>query len=182
MSGATTGGIVVVVAVIVLVISMMVAARRRRLQQEFGPEDDRDIVDKLSRRMAEAAPASREPRVQQPGIRPLTPAARASYAAQWDDLQQQFADQPQQAVADAQRLVAVVMNERGYPAEAHDEIAAGLSVQHAAVLDRYRAAKEISRYAAAGIATTEDLSQAMIHYRALFGELLVQPDPATHGR
>jgi hypothetical protein len=182
MSGAATGGIVVIVAVIALVISMMVAARRRRLQQQFGPEYDWDIADKQSRLTADAEPASREPRVQQPDIRPLTPPARASYAAQWDDLQRHFADQPQQAVAGAQRLVAVVMNERGYPTEAHDQIAADLPVQHAAVLDRYRAAKEISRYAAAGIATTDDLSQAMIHYRALFGELLVQPDPATHGR
>jgi Tfp pilus assembly protein PilX len=178
MSGATAGGIVVVIAVIVLVISIMAAARRRRLQQRFGPEYDRVVADKQSRRAAEAELASRERHVQQLDIRPLTPAARASYAEQWADLQEQFVDQPQRAVADAQALVAVVMKERGYPAEGHDQIAADLSVQHAAVLDRYRAAEEISRHAAAGNASTEDLRQAMIHYRALFGELLVQPDPA----
>jgi len=161
---------------------MMMVARRRRLQQEFGPEYDRDIADKQRRSTAEDAPSGRDPRGQPLGIHPLTPAARASYAAQWADLQQQFADRPQQAVAYAQRLVAVVMHQRGYPAEAHDQIVADVSVQDAAVLDRYRAAREISRYAATGIATTEDLSQAMIHYRALFGELLIQPDPATHGR
>ena len=102
MSGAATGGIVVVIAVIVLVISMMVAARRRRPQQQSGPERDRVEAGGQSPHPAAAGPASHEPPVQQPGIRPLTPAARASYADQWADLQQQFVEQPQPAVAGAQ--------------------------------------------------------------------------------
>ncbi len=67
------------------------------------------------------------------------------------------------------------MTERGYPAEHHDQVLADLSVEHSGTLDRYRAAEEISQSAAAGTASTEDLRQAMIHYRALFGDLLGEP-------
>ena len=64
------------------------------------------------------------------------------------------------------------MSERGYPVEADDQMLADLSVQHSAVLDHYRAAYVISQRAADGMASTEDLRQAMIHYRALFEDLL----------
>jgi hypothetical protein len=64
------------------------------------------------------------------------------------------------------------MTERGYPAEPHDQVVADLSVGHSRTLDRYRAAEEISHRAAAGTVSTEDLRQAMVHYRALFGDLL----------
>jgi len=178
MSAATTAVIVVVVAVVVLVISLMVVARRRRLQRRFGQEYDRVVSEKHSQRKAEAELAGRERRVQRLDIRPLTPAARARYAAEWAALQERFVDQPQQAVAEAQQLVVSVMNERGYPAESDGEIAADLSVEHAAVLDHYRAAQHISANAAAGTASTEDLRQALIHYRVLFGELLGQADEA----
>jgi hypothetical protein len=72
----------------------------------------------------------------------------------------------------AQRLVMTVMQERGYPTEVSDQMVADLSVDHASVLDHYRAAYEISQRAADNAASTEDLRQAMIHYRALFQDLL----------
>jgi hypothetical protein len=181
MSAATIAGIVVVIAIVVLVISVMAAARRRRLQRRFGPEYDRVVKEKQSQRKADTELAGRERRVQHLDIRPLTPEARARYAAEWADVQERFVDQPQQAVAEAQQLVVSVMTERGYPAEGDDQIAADLSVEHAAVLDRYRTAQDISTSAAAGTASTEDLRQAMIHYRALFGELLGHADEAEPG-
>ena len=52
---------------------------------------------------------------------------------------------------------------------------ADLSVEHAATLDHFRAAHDISQRAGSGSASTEELRQAMIHYRALFTELLGQP-------
>jgi hypothetical protein len=58
------------------------------------------------------------------------------------------------------------------PADGYAQQLADLSVQHAERLPDYRAAHEISGRAAAGTATTEDLRQAMVHYRALFEELL----------
>ena len=84
-------------------------------------------------------------------------------------------DAPQAAVTGAHTLVTAVMKDRGYPTEAFDQIVADLSVEHAATLDHFRAAHDISQRAAAGTASTEELRQAMIHYRALFTELLGQP-------
>jgi hypothetical protein len=60
----------------------------------------------------------------------------------------------------------------GAAADGYEQRLADLSVQHAARLDDYRAAHEISDRAAAGTASTEDLRQAMVHYRSLFEELL----------
>jgi hypothetical protein len=71
------------------------------------------------------------------------------------------------------------MTDRGYPVEDHDQVLADLSVEHSDTLGHYRAAEEISQSAAAGTASTEDLRQAMIHYRALFSDLL--GDPANTG-
>ena len=90
-------------------------------------------------------------------------------------MQEQFVDAPQAAVTGAQTLVTAVMDDRGYPTDAYDQIVADLSVEHAATLDHFRAAHDISQRAAGGTASTEDLRQAMIHYRALFTELLGQP-------
>ena len=102
---------------------------------------------------------------------------RASYAGRWTSIQEQFVDAPADAVSGAQFLVADVMTERGYPAERNDQdqVLADLSVEHSDTLDRYRAAEEISGKAAAGTASTEDLRQAMVYYRALFSELLGEP-------
>ena len=57
-------------------------------------------------------------------------------------------------------------------ADGYQRQLADLSVQHAQRLPDYRAAHEISGRAAAGTASTEDLRQAMVHYRSLFEELL----------
>jgi hypothetical protein len=84
-------------------------------------------------------------------------------------------DAPQAAVTGAQTLVSAVMEDRGYPTQPYDQTLADLSVEHASTLDHFRAAHDISQNAAAGTASTEDLRQAMIHYRALFAELLGEP-------
>ena len=153
----------------------MAVSRRRRLRQRFGPEYDRLVGERDSRRTAEAELTGRERRVRDLDIQPLTGPARAGYAGQWASIQEQFVDAPADAVSGAQLLVAAVMTERGYPAEHDDQVLADLSVGHSRTLDRYRAAEEISRSVAAGTASTEDLRQAMIGYRALFGDLLGEP-------
>jgi hypothetical protein len=179
--------VVIVVAVIVagvVAFGVMAVFRRRRLQQRFGPEYDRVVGERDSRREAEAELAGRERRVQGLDIRPLADVARAGYAGQWTGIQEQFVDAPADAVAGAQVLVAAVMAERGYPAGQHDQVLADLSVGHSGTLDRYRAAEEVSGRSAAGTASTEDLRQAMVHYRALFADLLGEPAgsvPAGNG-
>jgi hypothetical protein len=175
MSAAAIVVIVVVVAVVVLAVTMPMA-RRRRLQRRFGPEYDRVVTEKQGRRKGEAELANRERRVQSLGIRPWTATARARYATEGTAIQERFVDQPQQAVTEAQRLVLSVMTERGYPAEDPAQVMADLSVEHASTLNNFRMAQEISHKAPS--ASTEELRQAMVHYRALFSDLLGRPDEA----
>ena len=169
--------IIVVVAVVVLVFFSM-AMTRRRLQQRFGPEYDRVVGEKRGQFRAAAELARRERRVQRLRIRPLSTSVRAEYAAEWRAVQEGFVDHPLRAVIDGQGLLASVMKERGYPAEDGDQIAADLSVTHAATLDHYRAAQEISANAEQGDVSTEGLRQAFIHLRVVFGELLGKPGDA----
>ena len=176
-TGIIVGIVVAVIVVGAVVFAVMAVFRRRRLQQRFGPEYDRLVGESDSRRQAEAELTKRERRVQGLDIQPLTDVARASYAARWTSIQEQFVDAPADAVSGAQFLVADVMTERGYPAGRgdQDQVLADLSVEHSDTLDRYRAAEEISGKAAAGTASTEDLRQAMVHYHALFADLLGEP-------
>ena len=169
--------IIVVVAVVVLVFFAM-AMTRRRLQQRFGPEYDRVVEEKRGQFRGAAELARRERRVQRLRIRPLSARVRAEYAAEWRAVQEGFVDHPLHAVIDGQGLLASVMKERGYPAEDADQIAADLSVTHAATLGHYRAAREISANAERGDTSTEGLRQAFIHLRVVFGELLGKPGDA----
>jgi hypothetical protein len=175
-------GIVVVIVVVIIVIALAIGVaatvRRRRLQQQFGPEYDRLAREHDSKRKAEAELAQRQRRVRKLDIRPLSPEAQEQYSARWMSLQERFVDDPEDAVAQSQTLVAEVMHERGYPIEHRDQVAADLSVEHAKTIGNFRAAEEISQKATAGTASTEDLRQAMIHYRALFRDLLGDtPEP-----
>jgi hypothetical protein len=164
--------VVAVIVVAALVIGVMAVMRRRRLQQRFGPEYDRAVGERESKLKAESELTERERRVLELDIQPLTDMARASYAAQWTDIQERFVDAPADAVAGSQLLVAAVMTDRGYPTDHQDQVLADLSVEHSDTLDHYRAAEQITASAASGTASTEDLRLAMIHYRALFGDLL----------
>jgi hypothetical protein len=173
MSTGTTVIVIIVILVVVAIIAgVMYDVRRRRLRHRFGPEYDRLVEEKGSRTKAEAELAGRQRRVKDLDIRPLDAAAQARYAESWAGVQEQFVDAPREAALAAQRLVMTVMSERGYPTEGSDQVLADLSVEHANVLDHYRAASDVSQQAGDGMASTEDLRQAMIHYRALFQDLL----------
>ncbi len=181
----STGAIVAIIVVILIIAALLIAfatsTRRRRLRNRFGPEYDRAVSEHDNRRDAEAELAQRERRVRELDIRPLTPQARAQYSSEWTAVQEQFVDAPQAAVTGAQTLVSAVLQDRGYPTDAFDQEVADLSVEHAATLDHFRAAHDISQQAGAGTASTEDLRQAMIHYRALFAELLGRPEGGLAG-
>lgn len=171
--------IIVVIVVAAVVIVAMAVARRRRLQRRFGPEYDRVVGERGSQLKAESELAGRERRIRSLEIRPLSDTARANYASSWRTIQEQFVDQPENSVVKAQALVTTVMKDRGYPLEGHDQMLADLSVEHASTLEQYRLAHTISQSVAQGQASTEDLRQAMIKYRALFSDLLggaVAPD------
>ncbi len=174
-TGAIVAIIIVVIVVAAVLLVLATVNRRRRLRERFGPEYDRAVTESGSRREAEAELAKREKHVRELDIRPLSPTARNQYQSEWTAVQEQFVDAPQAAVTGAQTLVSTVMEARGYPTQPYDQTLADLSVEHASTLDHFRAAHDISQNAAAGTATTEDLRQAMIHYRALFAELLGEP-------
>lgn len=181
-SGATAAIIVVAIIVIVLIVALTMAGRRRRLRQQFGPEYDRALAGKDSRHQAEAELAERQRRVRKLNIQPLSPAARSRYAGEWQAIQEQFVDAPQTAVTEAYALVTTVMRERGYPVTDDEQVADDLSVEHARTVDHFRSARAITREVAHGSVATEDLRQALVHYRELCADLLDGTDDgATPG-
>jgi hypothetical protein len=175
MSAGAIVAIIVAVALGVLVIGTIAAMRRRQLRQRFGPEYDRVAREMRSQRKADAELAERERRVRSLDIHPLDETIRVKYAAEWTAIQEQFVDQPEQAVTLARLLVTSVMKDRGYLTDDHDQILADLSVEQAGTLDHFRAANQISMQAEEGTAGTENLRLAMLHYRALFSDQLGQP-------
>jgi type II secretory pathway pseudopilin PulG len=180
----STSGIVVLVLVIVIVLAvgawlMWTQVRRRQLRERFGTEYDRALTDKESRGSAERELAQREKRHAELDIKPLSSAERDRYAQQWDLIQQQFVDHPGTAVIQADRLVTVVMGERGYPTEDYRQQLSDLSVRHASVLDHYRDAHDIRTRSEETQVPTEELREAMVNYRFLFEDLL---EPAVDDR
>jgi hypothetical protein len=83
-------------------------------------------------------------------------------------------------VSQAQQLVTAVLEDRGYPTEGYEQTLADLSVEHARTLQHYRAAHALSEASANGAASTEDLRQAMIHYREMFEDLLGDQRAGDH--
>jgi hypothetical protein len=112
-------------------------------------------------------------------LRTLEPAARDRYMGSWRETQARFVDAPAEAVRSADGLVGQVMSERGYPMDNFDQRAADISVDHPDVVENYRAAHAISLANDHEQATTEDLRQAMVHYRSLFETLLGTDDGAA---
>jgi hypothetical protein len=87
-----------------------------------------------------------------------------------------FVDDPDGAVASADRLVTEVMAARGYPIEDFDTRAADLSVDHPRVVENYRVARALALRRERGEAGTEELRQAIVNYRALFEDLFDERD------
>jgi hypothetical protein len=167
--------IVVLVLIAVLVIAgalLVPRMRSRQLQQRFGPEYDRTVQSTGDRQAAERDLQERAQRRRELDIRPLDPAARDRYAQRWRQAQERFVDEPDQAVAEADTLVQEVMRERGYPTGDFEQQARDVSVDHGDVVHEYHAAHELSQLSARGQASTEQLREAMVHYRTLFEELL----------
>ena len=173
----TWAWILIVVAAVVVVALIAFAAwraqRTKRLQQTFGPEYERVTAGAENRREAEAELTERKKRYEEFDIRPLTPAARDRYLSRWEEVQARFVDDPEGAVAAADNLIQQVMRERGYPVDDFDQRSADLSVDHPDVVEHYREGHAIATSNNREESRTEELRQAMHHYRSLFDELLV---------
>jgi hypothetical protein len=177
----TTQWAVIVACVVVLValgatIVMLRNRRTKRLQTKFGgAEYDRAVEKDGSRRRAEAALEGRAQRVESFHVRPLAASDRERFVNSWRGVQSRFVDSPAGAVAEADQLLGDVMATRGYPVSDFEQRAADISVDHPLVLANYRAAHEIALRQTQGQASTEELRQAMVHYRTLFEELINEP-------
>lgn len=174
----STGATVVVIVVAVVVIAVLVAAalrprlRSRRLKRQFGPEYHRAVADHATAADAERDLEERLRRRRDLDVRPLSAEARERYRADWTGVQQEFVDDPERALVDADRLIGRVMRERGYPDAEGEESLSALSVDHAHTLQSYRQAHEVARRAQEGTAGTEELREAVVHARELFAELV----------
>jgi hypothetical protein len=163
--------VVVTLVVVGLVWAATTRARSRRLQQRFGSEYDRTVADSPTKREAESQLAEREQRRKELDIHPLSAQAAAGYADEWRQVQARFVDDPEGALGDADLLVHRVMSDRGYPMTNFDEEADLVSVDHPEVVENYRAAHSV-RTSDGSETSTEEMRRAMVHYRALFDELL----------
>jgi predicted negative regulator of RcsB-dependent stress response len=176
--------IVVLIIVIVVLAAVGIfawnAMRRRALQQRFGPEYDRVVEEQDSRSSGERELRERERRHAELTLTPLTAESRDRYAQAWEELQVLFVDDPNRAVGAADELVTQLVAERGYPTDDYDDQLAHLSVDHARTLGNYREAHEIHLANERGEASTEQLRQAVVHYRSLVAELLGDEPVATH--
>ncbi|MGE5135105.1 MAG: hypothetical protein ACM32E_19620 [Gemmatimonadota bacterium] len=180
-----TAWVWVLIAVIVLVVAGLVAvsasrrARERRtaaLRERFGPEYDRAVQARADQGAAEAELRSREQQRAALDIRPLPEGMKAGFAGEWRAVQEQFVDEPAEAVVAGDRLVSRVMEARGYPAGGFGERADLVSVDHPELVEDYRYAYRIRQRAETGRVGTEELRQALLRCRSLFNALLEPGD------
>jgi len=165
----------VVLIVLALAVLAWIFVKRRqsdRLQQRFGSEYGRTVSELGGRTKAESDLKEREKRVARLNIVPLAPAEAARFTHTWNGLQGRFIDNPKGVVAEADHLVTELMLKRGYPMGDFERRAADISVDYPGVVAAYRAAQVIAVSDARGAANTEELRKAVVHYRALFDELL----------
>jgi hypothetical protein len=163
-----------VVIVAVVAIGWVYAQRQRRvrLRTHFGPEYERTVREVGSPEKAEAVLAERAKRVRDLKIHRLSREQAETFAREWKRIQAMFVDDPDGAVAAADRLVTEAMSARGYPIEDFDTRTADLSVEHPRVVENYRIARALAVRRSRGEAGTEELRQAVVNYRALFDDLL----------
>jgi len=167
----STGAIIGIIIVVIVVVAAIVVAsgelRRARMRRQFGPEYDRLAQELGSKKKADAELTARQRRVEALNIHELSPDQQASYSGDWTVVQERFVDAPAEAVSAAGTLIWEVMRDRGYPADDRNASMEALTVYHARSLDGYRQTAELRTETA----TTEELREAMIRYRALFEDL-----------
>lgn len=165
----------IVIAAVIIIALIAIGVRRSRtasLRERFGTEYDHAVQRAGKRSVAEQELVNRTEEVKRFEIRPLTASERDGFRREWAAIETRFVDRPTTAVVQADELIAAVMRTRGYPTADFDRYASLLSVDHPQIVEHYRAGHQIIESHGSGSASTEDLRQAMLHYRALFNELV----------
>jgi len=180
--------IAIALAAIVIGGALFYAMQKRRtteLRSRFGPEYERALKGQGDRRAAERELGAREQAARALKLRPLDVTERDGFAQSWAATQRRFVDDPLGAVDEAHQLLAEVMQRRGYPTGRFDEEVSLLSVHHPRSVQHYRAANDLAERGGGADGDTEEQRQALIHYRALFEDLLESDegeDARTTGR
>jgi len=175
MSSSMVAILVVAFVIVLIAVAAWIFMQKRRtnaLRSKFGPEYDRAVRAEGTSKQAERVLAERQKRIQQFEIKPLSETDRRKFGEAWEQQQAYFVDQPREAVRNADKLLTEVMKVRGYPVADFEQRAADVSVDHPVVVENYRVAHRIALEDSEHPATTEQLREAMIHYRALFADLL----------
>ena len=177
MDSLDTNTLIAVIAAGVVVVAIIAALawnayQTNRLKSRFGPEYDAVLRRTGNKAKAEKELRQREARVEKFQIVPLSPADAAKFSANWTRLQGSFVDDPKGVLIEADKLVRDLLVKRGYPVADFEMRAADISVDHPIVVNNYRAAQRIVSLDQRGEASTEDLRKAVVHFRALFDELL----------
>jgi len=174
--------LIIAILAVALAVVFLIHTRTKNLKSKFGPEYERTVREQGSTFKAERELENRAKRIEKLSIHSLSPEESDQFAAEWRTTQEKFVDDPRGAVASADNLIHRTMRARGYPiAGEFDDRVADLSVDHAFVVEHYRAAHEIAVRDARTPASTEDLRLAMKHYRALFEDLLQRNVQETTG-
>jgi len=172
MSAFALTTVIITAGIAVAVIAFIFRARRsQRLSTRFGPECDRAVQETGNKTSPEAKLEKLERRVERFTTSRLSPADRAHFTAAWQTVQTQFVDDPKGALTEADKLIQQMMVVRCYPITDFEQRAAHVAIDHPLVVEHYRAGHEIALRHSQGKASTEDVRQAMIHYRELFADL-----------
>ncbi len=167
--------LIVIAALVIFGFTAWMISRRQhtvKLREKYGSEYDYTVNQAGDRRRAEAELDEREERVKALEIRSLAAEERDQFAEEWRRTQAEFVDKPAESVKNANKLIKELMMARGFPVVEFGQRAADISVFYPDVVSNYRAAHEIAKKNEQGEANTEELRQAMVFYRSLFGELL----------
>ena len=173
-----TGVIVAIVVVAALVIIGGLAYwqsqrnKSEKLQRDFGPEYERALSESGSRKDAERELEERRKRVEALKLRDLSREEQVRYADEWKAIEARFVDDPSATLAGADRLARSLMVDIGYPMAEYEQQAADLSVHHSDAVEHYRTAHDVMQKGDNGGASTEEIRQAMVHYRAVVADLL----------
>ena len=165
-------------ALLALALTSLIARRRgrtHRLAERYGSEYDRTVQQLGGRGKAEKDLLGRADRVGQYTIRPLSDAERGRFAHSWTAALARFVDSPVAAVSEADQVLTEVMRVRGFPNADFDQRAADLSVDHPRLAESYHAAHDLALSSGRKQSNTEELRQALVHYRKLFEELVEAP-------